>query len=53
MVDERKSGSKPTEDPQQLDTGRGSTVKLKRFEEILVKSKLGNYKFIVFMHAAD
>ena len=40
MVYERGSEAKQTEDSQ-LDTTRGSTVKLKRFEEILVKSKLG------------
>ena len=53
MVVDRDLGSNPTdhEDSQQLDTGRGSTVKLKRFEEILVKSKLGDYNFVVFIYA--
>ena len=45
MVYERGSEAKQTEDSQ-LDTMRGSTVKLKRFEEILVKGKLGNYKWV-------
>ena len=43
MVSDRSSKAKP-EEASQLDTTRGSTVKLKRFEEILVKGKLGNYK---------
>ena len=45
MEYERGSEAKQTEDSQ-LDTMRGSTVKLKRFEEILVKGKLGNYKCV-------
>lgn len=30
----------------ELDTARSSTIKLKRFEEILVKGKLGIYIYI-------
>jgi hypothetical protein len=40
MVYDSSSEAKATEDSQ-LDTTRGSTAKLKRFEEILVKGKSG------------
>ena len=40
MVYDRSSEAKATEDSQ-LDTTRGSTAELKRFEEILVKGKSG------------
>lgn len=42
MVNDRAVESEEaTDHTAQLDTTRGSTVKLKRFEEVLIKSKLG------------